>query len=148
MNLVVPDDQILLRKAEPIKFPDRSLSRVTQEMLVTMITNGGCGLAAPQVGLPIRIFTFRHGNAMGVVINPVILHRSPETVEFQEGCLTYPGRHWRTKRAKEIRIAYQSLDGSKVERAVDGLLAIIFQHESDHLDGVLISQHGVEVIAE
>jgi peptide deformylase len=148
MKLVAPDSAILLRKAEPIKFPERSLSRTVQEMLVTMLTNGGCGLAAPQVGLPIRIFTFCHGNTMGAVINPVILRRSPEQVEFQEGCLTFPGRQWKTKRSKEITIAYQGLDGIKVERTVDGLLAIIFQHESDHLDGVLISQHGVEVTAE
>lgn len=148
MKLVAPDNPILLRKAEPVVLPDRALSRVVQEMLVTMLTNGGCGLAAPQVGLPIRVFTYRHENAMGAVLNPEILDRSAETIEFQEGCLTYPGRYWKTKRAKEIRIAYHSLDGSKIERMVGGLLAVIFQHESDHLDGVLISQHGVEVIVE
>ena len=144
-ELVSPTDPILLRKAEPVKLPDRSLSRLYSEMLHTMIVNNGCGLAAPQVGLSMRLFTFLHKGEVGIVINPHILEFSPEKVETIEGCLTYPDQCWKVQRSKEIVIVYADFTGEKITRRMEDQLAIIAQHETDHLDGILIPQHGQKV---
>src|ERR1044071_8634659 len=144
-ELVSPTDPVLLRKADPVKFPDRSLSRLYSQMLSTMLVNNGCGLSGPQVGLSMRLFVFLHNAEVGIVINPEILEYSPEKIETVEGCLTYPNAYWKVQRSKEIVIAYQDFTGEKITRRMDGQLAVIAQHETDHLDGVLIPQHGQKV---
>ena len=145
MNLVSPDDPILTAIANPVEFPWKDLSKIVSLMLRTMITNNGCGLAAPQVGLPLRIITYSYDGKLGSMINPTITYKSPDIVEYTEGCLTYPGKMWKTKRSKDIRISFRSLINETFEDvSIDGFLAIILQHETDHLNGILISQHGRE----
>ena len=144
MNLVSPDDPILTAVANLVEFPCKDLNKIVALMLRTMITNNGCGLAAPQVGLPLRIITYNHGSKLGSIINPTITYKSPDIVEYTEGCLTYPGKTWKTKRSKDIRISFYTLDRTLFDIAVDGFVAIILQHEVDHLNGILISQHGKE----
>lgn len=159
MNLIDPTDPVLLGKAEPVAFPSPSLSRITADMFATMIQNHGCGLAAPQIGIPLRLFTYRVGNELGVVINPLILERGQRTIESREGCLSFPGEFWTVQRFTEILLKYQDLSGKSItrrfgvgedfnERRVSDMLAIIFQHEIDHLDGILINQHGVKDTTE
>src|SRR5689334_22581706 len=107
MQLVSPTDPILLQKAEPVAFPSPSLARIYSGMLQTMIRNHGCGLAAPQVGIPLRLFTYQAHNEIGIIINPLIIERSSELVESKEGCLTFPGEFWTTKRSNEVVVIYQ-----------------------------------------
>lgn len=145
MKLVPPTDLILVSRAEPVCFPAPLLSRTTSEMLQIMLANRGCGLAAPQVGISLRVFTYKVGSSMGVIVNPEINSRSPEEVEYQEGCLTFPDKLFRTKRAKWVSVTYQDMTGERTTtRRFDGFMAIVFQHEFDHLEGRLVSQHGIE----
>lgn len=144
MKLVSPDHPVLLGKSEPVEFPSKTIGRTASEMLRFMVLNKGCGLAAPQVGIPLRIFTYKNG-VMGIVVNPKIIEYSSEEIDFVEGCLTYPGREFRTKRHKSLLVSYQDLAGNLVEKRLTDLSAIIFEHECDHLDGRLVSQHGTEV---
>ena|ERR1700733_1213687 len=145
MLLVAPDDPILLRCAEIVEFPYRELSRIASGMLETMMTLQGCGLAAPQVGLPWRIIMFRHEGRIGTLVNPIIYHFAGPRIKTREGCLTFKDRVWECERSSEISIRYQNIQGKEFDEDVDGFLAVILQHETDHLDGVLISQHGKEI---
>lgn len=147
MKLVPPSDPILTSVAEPVLFPDTTLSRLFSGMVSTMLEQNGVGLAAPQVGIPLRVFTFRAGREIGIAINPVITEQSEATIEVTEGCLTFPGRFWQVTRSKEVVLSYFDLSGAPITKrfgALDGLMAIIAQHECAHLDGILISQHGRE----
>jgi peptide deformylase len=108
-----------------------------------MVNSGGCGLAAPQVGIPLQIITYKQDGLMGAMINPEITYRNPEMIDFQEGCLSFPGEQYKTKRHKDIIISFSDLDGKRHnDKKVDGFLAIILQHECDHLDGIVLPQHG------
>jgi peptide deformylase len=142
MNLVAADDPILTGRAELVDLSDREISKISGMMLRMMVDNRGCGLAAPQVGLPLQMFTFQHDGRIGTVINPII-EAIGDISETQEGCLTYPGKLWTCDRNKAVRTSYRTLDGRLVENhIIEGFLAVIFQHETDHLVGRLISQHG------
>lgn len=142
MKLVSPTHSVLHRKADPVKFPDRGLSRLYADMLATMLENRGIGLAAPQVGLSLRLFTYLDGAEIGIIINPEIIQRSPELIETTEGCLTYPNEFWQVKRSKEITLDYYDLGGKRITRRMSGLMAVIAAHETDHCNGILISQIG------
>lgn len=143
MKLVAPSDPVLLGHAEPVVFPDPSLASLVSDMTQLMLGQRGCGLAAPQVGIPLRVFTFRVDQT-GVAINPVIIYRGLEQIDFKEGCLTFPGKLYRTRRSKMVSVSYLDIAGNRIRADLDGLMAIVFQHETDHLDGRLISQHGKE----
>jgi peptide deformylase len=142
MKLVEATDPILLGVADKVKFPDLSLVCIATEMRETMVANRGCGLAAPQVGIPLRMFVYDDGIMSGVVINPTILPRG-SMVDCREGCLTYPGKLYRTQRAHFIWCNWFDTDGvRKGLQKIEGFRAIIFQHEVDHLWGRVLPQHG------
>src|SRR5207237_554453 len=95
------------------------------------------GLAAPQVGLSIRFFVYDDGHgAKGALANSSILSMDGEVVE-EEGCLSVPGIYRETRRAERVRISGRDLDGTPVELEGEGLLARIFQHETDHVNGTI-----------
>lgn len=101
-------------------------------------SNNGVGLAAPQVGLNKRIFVIHYSGSYMTVINPVILMRGGESTE-NEGCLSVPGIITPILRWETIRVAYTNEKGERFEDVrIDGFLARIFQHEYDHLEGILI----------
>lgn len=146
MKLVLSDDPILLGKADRVNFPHKDLARIVCQMFRVMMTNNGCGLAAPQVGIPVRVITYRYDGKMGAMVNPIIEYKSPETTETEEGCLSFPGEKYKTSRAKDIRISYYTVERHEFhDIPVDGFLAIILQHECDHLDGIVLPQHGEKV---
>jgi peptide deformylase len=97
----------------------------------------GVGLAAPQVGVQKRFFVYDVGEGPGVVINPEIIESSGEWVH-DEGCLSVPGLFWPIVRAKEVLLVGLDIDGNDVAFEADELLARMFQHEVDHLDGTLL----------
>lgn len=138
-----------------LKWPDPRLSQpcapvqdagavdgLVADMFETMYAAPGRGLAAPQVGVMIRLFVMDAGWKTGdmtplVCINPAILSRSEATASGDEGCLSVPGVTAQVTRAQEITLAYTDLNGCPQELALAGAAATIAQHELDHLDGIM-----------
>jgi len=131
-------DPILRSKASPVTSFDADLAQLAADMHETM-KDRGVGLAAPQVGRMLRMFVFNSGEEgqMGTLVNPEIVWRSEETEEMEEGCLSIPGTYFPVVRALKVRVRAQDLTGAPVETEGEGYLARIFQHEIDHLDGIL-----------
>lgn len=108
------------------------------DMVETMYATDGIGLAAPQVGLSKRIFVCDNGEGViRKVINPIIEPLTEETQSYEEGCLSVPGIFKKVERPKKIHIKYLNEKAEEVEEDVEGFLAIVMQHEYDHLNGVL-----------
>ena len=116
---------------------DGALARLADDMLVTMRDASGAGLAANQVGVRKRMFVYDIGNGPEIIINPTITESRGEWT-YEEGCLSVPGLFWPIVRPKEVLLSGQNLDGETITREGDELLARVFQHEVDHLDGVLL----------
>lgn len=130
-------DPVLRGKARPVDRFDAALRTLADDMIETMHAAPGVGLAANQVGLSLACFVFddREGHA-GFVANPRLSDlKGTETRE--EGCLSIPGPYHETTRALGVRLRGQDLDGSALDVRAGGLLARIFQHETDHLSGLL-----------
>jgi peptide deformylase len=141
---------ILRQIAQPIADPtDPEVQRLVEDMIETMDEAGGVGLAAPQVGVPLRLVIFmvpagRSGDdpedtplPLGALLNPVITPLGDELVEGWEGCLSLPGLRGVVPRARRIHYRGVGLDGQPIERTVSGFHARVVQHECDHLDGRL-----------
>jgi|SRR5210317_1391757 peptide deformylase len=142
LNLVTPNDSVLKQVAEPFNFdnPQMDPTELFHNLRDTMCQNNGIGLAAPQVGIPLRVFVI--GNPADPdsaipVFNPKIVDFSELTVPDEEGCLTFPGLYIRIKRSRTIRARYTTHENVTDTIKFDGLTARAFQHEYDHLDGVL-----------
>jgi peptide deformylase len=142
------DSTILRAQSEPINLKRKNeLTRLLAKRLeITMINEMGVGIAAPQVGILKQMICVQRFDKEGfpneIYINPVITKYSEEKQDCREGCLSIPGRSDTTKiRALTIDLAYQNLEGEKVEETVSGFTAVIFQHEIDHLNGILYIDH-------
>lgn len=133
-------DPVLRKIADEVTDIDGKLIKLADEMLETMYAEPGLGLAAPQVGVPRRFFVYDVGDGPEALVNPVVTESSGEWV-YEEGCLSVPGLSWDIVRPKEIHITGYDLDGNEVSIEADELLARLFQHELDHLDGVLLLDH-------
>jgi peptide deformylase len=130
-------DPVLKQRAKEVTEIDDALVRLTDDMLVTMYDAPGVGLAAPQVGVQKRLFVYDWGEGPGVVINPEVCESDGEWV-FEEGCLSVPGLSWEITRPKRIHVVGVDLDGDDVDLELDEYEARVFQHELDHLEGVLL----------
>lgn len=128
---------MLRRVAEEITDIDGRLVRLADDMLQTMYAEPGIGLAAPQIGVGRRLFVYDIGDGPKALINPVISESRGEWV-YEEGCLSIPGVYWEIVRPKEIHLRGYDLDGNEVSLEADELLSRLFQHELDHLEGVLM----------
>ena len=133
-------DPVLKQRAAEITEIDGRLARLAEDMLTTMYDAPGLGLAAPQVGVQKRMFVYDIGDGPRTLINPVISESSGEW-EYDEGCLSVPGLSFEIVRPKEIHLTGVDLDGNEVSFEADELLARLFQHELDHLDGILLLEH-------
>ncbi len=130
-------DPVLKTPAKPVEDFDDGLRRLAQDMLETMYDAPGVGLAGPQVGISQRLFVFDDGvTGPTFMANPELLLAEGEIVE-EEGCLSIPGPFHPTRRFANVTCRGQNLAGDPVEMSGEGLLARIFQHETDHLDGTL-----------
>lgn len=129
-------DPVLRQRAGEVADIDGRLARLAEDMLTTMYEAPGLGLAAPQVGVQKRIFVYDIGEGPQVVINPEVREVSGEW-PFEEGCLSIPGLAFELVRPKEVHLVGYDLDGNELSIEADELLARCFQHELDHLDGVL-----------
>lgn len=130
-------DPVLKSPTAEISEIDGALARLAEDMIATMYEAPGVGLAAPQVGIQKRIFVYDVGDGAKAVVNPRISVVSGEWT-YDEGCLSVPGMAWPITRAKEVHLEGRDLDGDEVSIDADELLARVFQHEVDHLDGVLL----------
>ena len=107
------------------------------EFCAFMIKEDGVGLAAPQIGFQKRIIAVQEKDAVHIYINPEISKKSDAKQKGQEGCLSVPGKYGTVERAKRIRFRAYNRHGRKVEFDASGFQAIVYQHEIDHLDGIL-----------
>ncbi|MGZ5289175.1 MAG: peptide deformylase [Actinomycetota bacterium] len=130
-------DPVLKTPAKPVTEFDRKLRALAQDMVETMYDAPGVGLAGPQVGISLRLFVFDDGETgPGFMANPVLSDASGEVL-IDEGCLSIPGPFHPTTRYERITCTGQDIDGAPLGMTGEGLLARIFQHETDHLDGML-----------
>jgi peptide deformylase len=130
-------DPVLKQRAREVEELDGSLAALVEAMYETMYEAVGVGLAAPQIGVQQRIFTYDVGEGPHAVVNPDIVQASGEWV-YNEGCLSVPGLHFEITRPKLVTLRGVGVDGSEVEIEADEVLGRVFQHEIDHLDGVLL----------
>jgi len=142
--VVYPDKRLKEASKEVTEF-DKDLHTLLDDMYETMIAKNGIGLAAIQVGVPLQALIInlvreedekQHKEDLLEVINPTILEMDGEIV-YQEGCLSVPGYYEDVKRAEYIKVSYYDRDGNEQIKEYDGLMAIAFQHEMDHLKGQL-----------
>ena len=133
-------DPVLRKVAAEIDDVDGKLVKLVDDMLETMYAEPGIGLAAPQVGVGRRLFVYDVGEGPEAIVNPVISESRGEWV-YEEGCLSVPGLFWEIVRPKEIHLTGYDLDGNEVSIEADELLARLFQHELDHLDGIMLIDH-------
>jgi len=126
-------------ETKPVTEIDDTVRALVRDMIETMYDAPGVGLAANQIGVPRRIAVFDAQDEMGarVMINPEIVETSGEW-EYEEGCLSVPGRYWNIVRPGFARVLALDLDGNEIEYAGDGLLGRVLQHEVDHLEGLLL----------
>ncbi|SNB64323.1 peptide deformylase [Thermoflexus hugenholtzii] len=143
--IVMADQPILRRKAEPVTRITPALRRLIADMVETMRAAEGIGLAAPQVGEPLRVIVVEvpedeevpGSGVLYTVINPEIVEASPEIAEGVEGCLSIPGWYGWVPRARWVIVRGLNPEGRRVRIRAEGLVARVFQHEIDHLDGIL-----------
>lgn len=132
-------DPVLRQRAAEVTTFDQKLAQLAEDMLETMYEAPGVGLAAPQIGVQRRLFVYdiNDGNGPHAVVNPVLTgHQGEQTSE--EGCLSVPGLSWTLTRYNEVHLSGVDLDGKELSIEAVGLLARCFQHEVDHLDGMLL----------
>lgn len=132
---------VLTSKAAPVPDPkDPEISALLPLMVETMREAKGVGLAAPQIGKSIQVCVTETDGVVGYFINPVITTESDEKVVFEEGCLSLPGRFFPVLRAETITVKYHNEKGLPKKVRATGFLAIVLQHEIDHLNGILIAE--------
>jgi peptide deformylase len=133
---VIPDP-VLRQKAVKVPAIDKSVLKLVDDMILTMQKSNGAGLAAPQVGVSLRVITLQMPDEEPFcIINPEITKRTGE-VEVTEGCLSIPGYHGELKRSVTVTAKGLNRNGEKMRIRGTGLLAQALEHEIDHLDGIL-----------
>lgn len=130
------EDPVLRQKARTITKISKKLRALVKDMLETMYHANGVGLAAPQVGISERLVVIDVGTGPIVLINPEIIKAEGENRDV-EGCLSLPGRNEYITRAERVTVTALDLNGKKITLEGEGLLARAFQHEIDHLNGIL-----------
>ena len=146
LDIVIAPDPVLKTKASAVDAVDDGVRRLMDDMLETMYAAPGIGLAAPQIGVLKRILVCDVAGADDEpeplrMVNPTLVWESAETETAQEGCLSLPDQYADVTRPAAVRVRYLDADGSPRELAAEGLLARCVQHEMDHLDGVLFTDH-------
>ncbi|HET9812378.1 MAG TPA: peptide deformylase [Sphingomicrobium sp.] len=147
-------DPVLRQISKPVATFDAELKTLVTDMFETMYAAPGIGLAAVQVGVPIRLLVIdlqepedpenpesKPVRDPRVFINPEILWHSDVEVPYTEGCLSVPEQYAEVMRPDRIRARWQDVEGTTYEEEIEGLLAVCLQHEMDHLNGVLFIDH-------
>lgn len=129
-------DPVLRKRAKEVEFIDDNVKALVKELFDVMYATDGIGLAAPQLGVSLRIFVMDDGTPK-TFINPVIVSKSEQTNVAEEGCLSIPEVFEDVERSNEIVIKYLDLNGNEIEERLTDYSARVAQHEFDHLNGVL-----------
>ena len=140
--LTLPDAR-LKTVAQPIAAITGEIKQLAKDMLETMYAAPGIGLAATQVDRHIQLVVIdvsEQGDQPLVMINPKIIEQGGHQIH-EEGCLSVPGIYAKVKRANEVVVTYQDLEGNNQELSAEGLLAVCIQHELDHLKGIVFLDH-------
>ena len=143
--LIIPDKRLRLM-SEPVKVVDKPLRALVEDMFATMYEAPGIGLAAIQIGAPLRLITLDLAKKDDppqpmVFINPEVLWSSDDKSTYEEGCLSIPEYYEEVGRPAAVKVKYLDLDGKVQEIEASGLLATCLQHEIDHINGVLFIDH-------
>ncbi len=133
-------DPVLKRRAAEVTDINGAIARLADDMFATLYDAHGAGLAAPQIGVQKRLFVYDIDDEPIVIVNPVIAESRGEW-SYLEGCLSVPGLSWEIVRPKEVLLTGYDLEGNEIQVEADELEARVFQHELDHLDGVLLLDH-------
>jgi peptide deformylase len=142
-----PADMAVLKQvSRPVEGVDDALRALMDDMLATMYDAPGIGLAAVQIGEPVRVIVMdlaREGEEPQprYLVNPEITWRSEEMAVYEEGCLSVPEYFDAVERPARVRLKYMNYAGETVEEEAEGLFAVCIQHEMDHLQGVLFIDH-------
>ena len=159
LTIDIPADLAILKTvAKPVESVTDETRALMDDMLETMYDAPGIGLAAPQIGVLDRVVVMDLGD--GIVpeglegeeaekaarnpryfVNPEVLWASEETQPYEEGCLSVPSYYDEVQRPARVRVSYLNYQGEKIEEEIEGLYAVCFQHELDHLNGVLFIDH-------
>lgn len=141
-------DPILRKQSFPLKRITKEMLTLADNMLETMYAAEGVGLAAPQVGIPVRLIVVDVGDGPMVLFNPRIV-RSAGEATAREGCLSLPGVTGEVVRADRVTVEALGRNGQGVRRVEgEGLLARALQHEIDHLDGILFTDKATNIVEE
>lgn len=147
MEVVKAPDARLRVKTKPVKKINPGLLKTLKDMVKltkTFKNPEGVGLASTQVGLTESFFVAKNGEKFTPVINPKILWTGKRTKKYFEGCLSVPNMWGEVKRATYLKVSYQNSEGKTIKAALKGIPAWIFQHEIDHLNGILFSDRVLE----
>ena len=146
--IVIYGDPVLRKQAEDIRQDYPELGQLIKDMFETMYNAHGVGLAAPQIGKPIRLFVVDASpvdestrDFKKVFINPEIIEEGEEECKFEEGCLSIPGLRENVMRPDEITIKYLDENFQPHEETFTGLASRVIQHEYDHIEGILFTDH-------
>lgn len=133
------DDTYITEVCEEFDFNNQPFDPVeyARNLIKFVYDNNALGVAANQVGCPYRIFAMRGSPENFVCFNPKIVQYSEQTVTLEEGCLTYPGLLVKIKRPEFVRVRFQTPNGETLTKQFIGMSARVFQHEMDHLDGIV-----------
>jgi peptide deformylase len=137
MEIQIYGKAVLSKVAEPVDTITPELLATLEEMVPMLKDNHGVGLAAPQVGISKRFFVMNAGDKVRKVIDPEILKFGNALVEMEEGCLSVPGIHKNVRRPRRITVRYTNEAGEMIEEELKDYPSRVFQHEYDHLDGIL-----------
>ena len=130
-------DPVLRSPADPVVSIDDSARRLVDDLLDTVRVPGRAGVAAPQIGVGLRAFSYNVDGIVGYILNPELVEVRGEAEPVEEGCLSVPGFGFPRRRYPWARVVGIDLDGRTVELSGDGLMAQALQHECDHLEGRL-----------
>lgn len=147
--IVLYGEPVLKKRAEPLPLNEPDIKELLRDMYETMHNASGVGLAAPQIGKPIRVFIIDstpmedkpEDAIVQAFINPEMLEETGEKWAFEEGCLSIPGIREDVMRHPKIRIKYYDQDWQLQEKTYEGVVARIIQHEYDHIEGILFTDH-------
>lgn len=145
MALTTIPEPILKKKAIKVTDFGKDLQRLIDEMIVTMKYRQGTGIAAPQVGESLRLIVVEHKNKMYVMANPEITELSVETEVNVEGCLSVPNIAAHVERSTAVTVKGQDRNGKPIKIKAKDWLARIFQHEIDHINGILIVERAIDI---
>ncbi len=134
-------DPILRQKAAPVDIITKEILQISHEMVDTMYSYEGIGLAAPQIGISKQIIIVDYGEGPLILFNPEIIEMSKEQDEIEEGCLSLPDITVPVLRPIKIKVRFTDENNKISEINVENLAAKVFQHEIDHLNGILIIDH-------